>query len=227
MTPNTAPHRVRGAFAHEGFSRGEEIAHAVTHGLGVVGSIVGLVLLLMRSAEHGSARTVAAMAVFGASMVVLYLASTLYHALPRSRAKRVFELLDYAAIYLLIAGSYTPLTLVTLGGALGWALFGVSWGLALLGIIYEVVLLRPSRKLSLAFYLLLGWLAVSAIRPLMHALPGTALLWLGAGGLAYTGGAVFYAWRGFPYHHALWHLFVLAGTFCHFYAVLVYVVPTG
>ena len=153
------------------------------------------------------------------------MASTLYHALTPARAKRVFELMDHAAIYLLIAGTYTPFTLVVLGGGWGWTLFGLSWGLAALGIVYEVVLLRPSKKISLLGYLMMGWLMVIAIKPLLGALPPQALAWIGAGGLAYTGGAVFYAWRGFPYNHALWHLAVLAGTACHVICVLRYVIP--
>lgn len=216
---------MRGVFAHEDYSTGEEIAHAITHGIGALGSVAGLVLLVVRSAEHGGARLIVGSAVFGVSMVVLYVASTLYHALTPPRAKRIFELLDHAAIYLLIAGTYTPFTLAVMGGRLGWGLFGVSWGLGALGIVYEVVFKRPSKKLSLLFYLLLGWLAVVAFRPLTATLPAEALALMGAGGVAYTGGAVFYAWRGFPYHHAVWHLFVLAGTFLHFLCVLWYVIP--
>ena len=210
---------------HASFSRGEEIAHAITHGLGALGSIVGLVILVMRAAPVGDVRLMLGVATFGASMVLLYTASTMYHALTAQRAKFVFELLDHAAIYLLIAGTYTPFLLVTLGGKWGWWLFGVVWGLATLGIIYEVVLRRPWRWLSLAFYLALGWLAVTATQPLSRALPPEGLYLLAAGGLAYTLGAVFYAWRAFPYHHAVWHVFVLAGTGCHFFGVLWYVIP--
>lgn len=216
---------MRGAFAHQDFTKGEEIAHAVTHGLGAAGSIFGLVLLIVRAAQQGGARLIVAVTIFGAAMVMLYLASTLYHALTPPKAKRVFELMDHAAIYLLIAGSYTPFTLAVLGGGWGWTLFGLSWGLAVLGILYEVVLLRPSKRLSLLFYLLMGWLMVIAIKPLMAVLPTQALLLIAAGGVAYTGGAVFYAWRGFPYHHAVWHVFVLAGTVFHYLCVLKYVIP--
>ncbi len=216
---------MRGAFAHKNFSTGEEIAHAVTHGLGVLFSLVALVLLVVKAARYADARTVTGVAIFGTTMLILYLASTLYHALTPPRAKRVFELLDHAAIYLLIAGTYTPFTLVALGGVWGWTLFGLSWGLGILGILYEVVLLRPSKKLSLAFYLLMGWLVVFAVKPLMGALPAEAITLLGAGGIAYTGGAVFYAWRGFPYHHAVWHLCVLAGTVFHFVAIYAHVIP--
>lgn len=216
---------MRGAFAHDDFSTGEEIAHAITHGIGALGSVAGLVLLVVHAAQRGDARLVVGVSVFGAAMVVLYTASTLYHALTAARAKKVFKLLDHGAIYLLIAGTYTPFTLVTLGGGWGWTLFGLAWGLAALGIVYEVAFGRPWKKLSLVFYLALGWLVVIAAKPLGTALSGDALLLLGLGGLAYSGGAVFYAWRGFPYHHALWHLFVLAGTAFHWTCVLLHVVP--
>lgn len=216
---------MRGSFAYEGFTTGEEIAHAVTHGIGALGSLTGLVVLLVRASRTGDARLIVGVAVFGTCMFLLYTASTLYHALTPAPAKRVFELMDHGAIYLLIAGTYTPFTLSVLGGSLGWTLFGISWGLAGLGILYEVVLKRPSKKLSLLFYLLLGWLMVLAVKPLVAALPTPALALIGAGGVAYTGGAVFYAWRGFHYHHAVWHLLVLIGTLCHYLCVLWYVVP--
>ncbi|MFO7607943.1 MAG: hemolysin III family protein [Candidatus Krumholzibacteriia bacterium] len=216
---------MRGAFAHEDFPRGEEIAHAVTHGLGVLGSVVLLVVMVVLAADRGGTRLVVGVGIFGASMVILYTASTLYHALTPRRAKQVFGLLDHGAIYLLIAGTYTPFLLEVLGGDRGWALLGVVWGLALLGIVYEVVLRRPWKWVSLASYIGLGWLMVIAIRPLVAALPPGGLLLLGLGGLAYTGGAVFYAWRAFPYHHAVWHLCVLAGTGCHAACVLRYVIP--
>jgi hemolysin III len=218
---------MRGAFAHEDFSTGEEIAHAVTHGVGALGSVAGLVLLLIPAIQRGDTRLVVGVSVFGVAMVVLYTASTLYHALTDQRAKKVFKLLDHGAIYLLIAGTYTPFTLVTLGDRWGWTLFFVAWGMAILGIVYEVVFGRPWQKLSLAFYLAMGWLVVVAAKPLLTALPPAALLLLGLGGVAYTGGAVFYAWRAFPYHHALWHLCVLAGTALHWLCVLKYVVPAA
>ncbi|RKZ12227.1 hemolysin III family protein [bacterium] len=216
---------MRGAFAHEDFSTGEEIAHSVTHGLGALGATVSIVLLVLRAVPTGDARTVVAVSIYGASMLMLYTASTLYHALTAQRAKRVFQLMDHGAIYLLIAGSYTPFTLVALGGSWGWSLFGVTWGLAILGILYEVVLKRPWKRVSLMFYLIMGWMAVIAARPLAAALPHDGLLLLGVGGLFYSGGAVFYAWRAFPYHHAVWHLCVMAGSASHFLCILWYVIP--
>ena len=215
---------MRGAFRHDRFSRGEEIAHAITHGLGTLGSAACLVVMVVLAAQRGSARLVVGVSIFGATMVVLYAASTFYHALTEVRAKRVFELLDHGAIYLLIAGTYTPFCLNVLGGGWGWTLFGIGWGLAILGILYEVVLRRPWKRLSLVFYLALGWLVAIAIGPLAAALPPAALWLLAAGGISYTAGAVFYAWRGFPYHHAVWHLFVLGGTAMHCVCVLRYVV---
>jgi len=216
---------VRGAFAHRGFSTGEEIAHAITHGVGALGSVAALVLMIVKAAQNGGAQLVVGVTIFGSTLIILYLASTLYHALTPAKAKRVFELLDHAAIYLLIAGTYTPFTLAVLSGGWGWSIFGVSWGLAVMGIIYEVVLLRPSKKLSLLFYLLMGWLMIIAIKPLAGAMVPEALLLIAIGGVAYTGGAVFYAWRGFPYNHAVWHVMVLAGSFAHFLCVYKYIIP--
>lgn len=216
---------MRGAFEHDRFSRGEEIAHAVTHGLGALGAAAGLVVLVLQASSRGDVRTVVGVTVFGIAMLSLYAASTLYHALTGARAKFVFKLLDHSAIYLLIAGTYTPFALVVLGGGWGWTLIGLSWGLATLGILYEVVWRRPWKRLSLVFYLALSWLVVIAARPLAAALPAQALLLLGLGGVAYSGGAVFYVWRAFPYHHAVWHLFVLAGTALHYLCVLRFVIP--
>jgi hemolysin III len=216
---------LRGAFEHDRFSRGEEIAHAITHGLGTLGSVAGLAVLIIQAASRGDAWTMVGVAVFGVAMLLLYAASTIYHALTGVRAKFVFELLDHGAIYLLIAGTYTPFALVVLGGGWGWTLIGLSWGLATVGILYEVVWRRPWKRLSLAFYLALGWLVIIAARPLAAALPAQALIWLGLGGVFYSAGAVFYVWRAFPYHHAVWHLFVLAGTALHYLCVLRFVIP--
>ncbi len=216
---------MRGTFTHEGFSRREEIAHAITHGIGVLASVAGLVILVVLAATRGDARLVVGVSIFGASMVILYTASTLYHAWAENRAKRVFELMDHGAIYLLIAGSFTPFGLSVLGGGWGWSTLGSIWGLAVLGIIYEVVFRRPWKKVSLAFYLGLGWLAVVPVKQLAAVLPTNCLWLLAAGGLAYTGGAFFYAWRGFRYHHAVWHLFVMLGSGLHYACVLLYVIP--
>jgi hemolysin III len=180
--------------------------------------------MTVAAASHGTALHVVTCAVYGITLILLYLASTLYHALTNGTAKRVFRILDHASIYLLIAGTYTPFTLLALRGAWGWTLFGLVWGLAVAGIVFKCFLTGRLHALSTAVYLLMGWIAVIAIRPLMAALSTPALLWLLAGGLAYTFGVVFFA-SSRKYAHALWHLFVLAGSVCHFIAVYRYLLP--
>ncbi len=207
------------------YTLGEEIAHAITHGLGVGLSIAATVLLAVAAARHGDIWCVVAGGVFGGTLVLLYTASTMYHALPWNAAKRVFQKLDHAAIYVLIAGTYTPFTLVTLRGGWGWSLFGIVWGLAILGATLDLVLRRRRRWLSLTFYLSMGWLVAIAIRPLVRELPSPGLLLLFLGGLAYTGGVAFYVARRWRYHHAVWHVCVLAGSVLHFFAVYFYVLP--
>ncbi|MBI5282362.1 MAG: hemolysin III family protein [Candidatus Solibacter usitatus] len=202
---------------------GEEIANAITHGLGALLGIAGLVVLVVRAASEGTALHVVAAAVYGSSLILLYLVSTLYHALTKGRAKRLFRILDHCLIYVLIAGTYTPFTLVTLRGAWGWSLFGAVWGLAVLGVVFKVFFTGRLHVLSTAAYVLMGWMAVVAIGPLWGALAGPALAWLVAGGLFYSLGVVFFA-SSRRYAHAVWHLFVLAGSVCHFAVVLRYVV---
>jgi len=203
---------------------GEEIANSITHGIGALLAVGGVTVLVTLAALRGTAWHVVGCGVFGGSLVLLYLASTLYHAIPAPRAKRVLQALDHAGILFLIAGTYTPFTLVTLRGPWGWTLFGIVWGLALLGVGLE--LLAPRRRvIAVALYLVMGWTAVIAMRPLMAAMAAGGVRLLVLGGLAYTVGVVFYAWRRLPYHHALWHGFVLLGSVAHFLAVLFYVVP--
>lgn len=203
------------------YTLGEEIAHAVTHGVGAALAIAGLAVLVVYAAVYGTASQVVGCSVFGATLFLLYLASTLYHAMPaRSRrAKRVLQQLDHGAIYLLIAGTYTPFTLVALSGGWRMALFGAVWGLALVGLILTATPLRRFRRVSLALYLAMGWIGVVAVRPLVHALPWSTAALLVAGGLAYTIGVVFYA-RDRKWSHAVWHGFVLAGSGLHFFAIL-------
>ncbi len=207
------------------YSLGEEIANAITHGLGLALSIAGLVILTVFASLRGGAWHVVSVSVYGASLVVLYAASTFYHALPQPRAKRVFRILDHSAIYLLIAGTYTPFTLVNLRGGWGWALFGTVWGLAVVGTLLEIFGQRRVKWLSLAFYLGMGWLVAIAARPLAQNMDPGGLLLIGLGGLAYCLGVLFYVWRRMPYHHAVWHLFVLAGSVLHYFSVLLYVIP--
>jgi len=205
---------------------GEEIANSVTHGVGAALAIAGLAVLVTVAARRGTAWHVVGCSIFGATLVLLYLASTLYHAIPAPRAKRVLQALDHGGILFLIAGTYTPFTLVTLRGPWGWTLFGVVWGLAVLGILLDV--LAPRRRaLAVALYLVMGWAVVVALRPLVGAMASGGVTLLVFGGLAYTAGVAFYVWRRLPYHHALWHGFVLAGSTAHFFAVFLYVVPRG
>lgn len=207
------------------YSFGDELAASIIHGLGIVLSIAGLATLVAFAALHGNALTVVACAVFGASLVLLYTASTLYHSIPVPAAKPVLRALDHIAIYVLIAGTYTPFTLIALPGVWGWSLFTAVWVLALVGSALELGLFRRYHKLAVLLYVGMGWIGMVAFKPLSDHLEtgGTALLL--AGGLAYTLGVPFYLWRKLPYHHALWHVFVLAGSVLHFLAVLLYVIP--
>ncbi|MBC8367566.1 hemolysin III family protein [bacterium] len=207
------------------YTRNEEIANSITHGLGALLSMAGLVILIVYAAIRGEAWHVVGVSIFGASMVVLYTVSTLYHGFPWPRVKGLFRKLDHAAIYFLIAGSYTPFVLVNLRGPWGWTLFGLAWGLAILGILFEVLFEKPNKYLSLGFYLGLSWLIIIAIKPILNSVPMDSLIFLGLGGLAYTFGTIFYAWKKLPYHHAVWHLFVIAGTMMHFFSVFYGVIP--
>jgi len=207
---------------HRRQTQGEELANALTHGTGLAASLAGLPILVLVAARSGGARQIVACSVFAATLVILYAASTLYHALPPSRAKQVLRVVDHSAIYLLIAGSYTPFTLGVLSGAWGWTLFGIVWGLAAAGILYKTLLGFRFPRLSTLWYVGMGWLAVVAIGPLTEALPAGGLAWLVAGGLCYTAGVPFYVRDRLRYRHAIWHLFVLAGSACHYAAVLGY-----
>ncbi len=210
---------------HPQYSLREEIAHSATHGLGIVLSIAGLIAMLAVSQRSGDARHIVASIVYGVTLILLYLASTLYHGIPSPSAKRMLKVLDHSAIYLLIAGTYTPFTLISLRGPWGWTLFGLVWGMALLGITLKVAAISRFRWLSIVLYLCMGWLVVVALRPLAEAVAPAGVRLLFLGGLSYTFGVVFYIWRRLPYHHAVWHLFVLAGSVFHFFAVLLYVLP--
>jgi hemolysin III len=203
-------------------SLGEEIANSVSHGTGLLAALVLAPFLIVGAARQGGAATVVGASVFAATVVLLYLSSTLYHALPQTRAKRVFRVLDHGAIFLLIAGTYTPFTLGALAGAWGWTLLGLVWGLAAAGIVLTTVSGLRYPRLSTAVYVGMGWLVVIALRPLWLHVPVAGLLWLLAGGMAYTGGVAFYAARRMRYGHFVWHLLVLAGTCCHSIAVLRY-----
>ena len=203
-------------------SLGEEVANAVSHGVGLLAAVGASPFLLNAAVRRGGAAVIVGTAVFAAAMVLLYLTSTLYHALPRNRAKRVFRVLDHASIFILIAGTYTPFTLGVLRGGWGWTVFGLVWGLAILGIALKAVSGPRFPVLSTCLYVGMGWLALVAIRPLWLRMPLPGFLWLLAGGLAYTAGVAFFAADRVRYVHFVWHLFVIAGTVCHFVAVLHY-----
>ena len=207
---------------HRTQSSGEEIANTVSHGLGFLAAVATIPILVIAALNDGAAAVVGA-AIFGATTALLYLASTLYHALAPNRAKRVFRIIDHAAIYLLIAGTYTPFTLGVLRGPWGWTLFGLVWGLAVIGIFLKAVRGVRYPRLSTIVYLAMGWLVLVALKPLVNNVPAWGLFWLVAGGVAYTAGVAFYAAdHRLRYSHFVWHLFVLAGTACHFVAVLRY-----
>lgn len=203
----------------------EEIANSVTHGIGLILGLAALAVLVAGSALHGTVWHVVTSAIYGSTLVLLFTASTLYHSLTDPRAKAVMKILDHSAIYLLIAGTYTPFLLVTLRGAWGWSLFGVIWGLTVIGIVFKIFFAGRFKLLSTLIYIGMGWIAVIAIHPLVHHLPRGGVFWLVAGGLFYTCGTVFYLWKNLRFHHAVWHGFVLAGGLCHFASVMFYVIP--
>jgi hemolysin III len=190
-------------------------------------SVVGLVLLVVASARHGDVWHVVSSAIFGVSLVLLYTASTLYHSFQAERTKRLLKKFDHAAIFLLIAGTYTPFVLVSLRGPWGWSLFGVIWGLALVGVGLKFWFAGRFNVVSTLIYVGMGWLVMVAFKPLMAAVPHGGMALLVAGGLCYTSGVIFYLWKRLPYHHVIWHGFVLGGSACHWAAVFFYVVPSG
>ncbi len=204
-------------------SAGEEIANSVSHGVGLLGAIVGTPFLIVAALERFDATSVVAVSIFAASMLVLYLASTLYHAIPHRRAKAILRFFDHGAIYLLIAGTYTPFTLGALRGPWGWTMLVLIWSLAIFGITAKLFVGMRYPRLSTWLYLGMGWIVLIAIEPMWRNVPGWGLFWLFAGGMAYTLGVVFYATdHRIRYHHFIWHLFVLTGTTCHYFAVLWY-----
>lgn len=203
----------------------EEKLNAITHGAGAVLALAGLIILTAAAWLHGSVWHIVSFSVYGTSLFLLYLASTLYHSFSNKKLKHIFKILDHSAIYLLIAGTYTPFTLILLHGQLGWTLFSVIWGLAIIGIVLKIFFVHRFTILSTLCYLSMGWLLLVVIKPIIRMLPTAGFGWLLAGGIFYTAGSIFYLWRRLPYHHAIWHLFVLAGSFAHFISVLYYVLP--
>ena len=209
----------------EGYSVAEEVAHALTHGVGAIAAIVGLVFMVVWAVSYGDTYHVVSASIYGASLILLYTSSTFYHAFPWPRIKAFFQQMDHAAIYVLIAGTYTPFALVSLRGVWGWSLLGVVWGIAIIGVVLELAIAERKKWLSLSLYLGLGWMALIVIKPMLDSVETGGLWLLLSGGLAYTFGVMFYVWKSLRFHHAIWHLFVLAGSVLHFLSVFYFVLP--
>jgi hemolysin III len=213
--------------ANRFYTIGEEIANCITHGIGAVLSIAGLILLVISATVYGDIWRIVSVSIYGSSLVLLYLCSTLYHSVQRPKMKRVLRILDHVAIYLLIAGSYTPFALVTMRGPLGWTILGIMWALALLGILFKVWFIGRFEVLATIGYILMSWVCIVALKQLIAGLGMDGMTWLVLGGAAYMVGVIFYAWQKLPYNHAIWHLFVLGGSTCHFCAVFFHVLPVA
>lgn len=207
------------------YSAAEELANRITHGVGALFSLAGLVVLVVAAGAGSDPRRIVGVAIFGTVLTAFYVISTLYHSVRSPRRRYLFRILDHAGIYLVIAATYTPFTLVSLRGAGGWWLFGTVWVLAAAGVVFKMFMTHRWRRVTPALYIGMGWLAVFAFEPLLAALTPAGMGWLIGGGIAYTSGVVFYAWDRIPYNHAIWHVFVLVGSACHFFAILWYVVP--
>ena len=207
------------------YSKEEELANRLTHGLAAILSLFGLVVLIVNAAKTGDPYRVVSCAIYGSVLSLFYLISTLYHSLRKAKARYVFRILDHAGIFVVIAGTYTPFTLVSLRAGRGWMLFGIVWGLAIAGVIFKSLMTHKLVFLAPVFYIALGWLIVVDLEELLTMVPANGVAWLVAGGLCYTLGVAFYAIDRIPFNHAIWHLFVIAGSLCHYLAILWYVVP--
>jgi hemolysin III len=208
------------------YSLGEEIANSVTHGIGAGLSVAGLTVLVVLAAIYGDVWRIVSFSIYGSTMIMVYLSSTLYHSFQHPQVKRILRIIDHASIYLLIAGTYTPFLLVSMRGAWGWTLLVIVWGLALLGVGFKAIFTHRFQKLSLLAYILMGWLSVIVLKEALVSIPVGGLLLVAIGGVIYTVGIIFYIWKKLPYNHAIWHLFVLGGSMCHYFAILFYVLPT-
>lgn len=204
----------------------EAVSNAATHGMGFLLSVCAFIALIAYAMPYHNTFKMVSSIMYGGSLIAMYGSSTIYHSMPHSRStlKRFFRILDHSAIYLLIAGTYTPFALVSINGTWGWILFGIQWGFALFGITFKLIFGHRYGLLSTIIYLFMGWIGLVAIVPIWHALPAPALWWLLAGGLIYTGGVAFYLWERLPFSHTIWHMFVLAASACHFVAILFYVI---
>lgn len=207
------------------YDRKEEKLNVISHALGLILSIVALVLLVVYSSIEGNVWHIVSFSIYGASLIVLYSASTLYHYVQSPKLRYRLNIFDHASIYILIAGTYTPFTLVVLDGWVGWTIFGVSWGLALIGVILKLFFTGEYDKISTVAYVLMGWVIIFAIKPLVNNLPFEGLMWLLGGGISYTIGAILYSINRMKFNHAIFHIFVLIGSFCHFMAIFFYVLP--
>jgi len=201
---------------------GEEITNSITHGVGIVLSIAALVILVVLASRRGDAWRIVSFSIYGASLILLYMSSTLYHSFVNPKIKNIFRILDHSAIYLLIAGTYTPVTLTLMRGAWGWTLFGLAWGMAIGGIIITALLLDKLKSLLVLSYVAMGLLVVIAIKPMIQMVPRGMIIWLFIGGACYLLGIIFYLWKRLPYHHPIWHIFVLGGSISHFLGILFY-----
>jgi len=210
------------------YTKGEEIANSITHGIGALMSIAALVILIVASAKYGDAWYIVSFTIFGVSLIILYLFSTLYHSIQSPKAKKVLRVFDHSSIFILIAGTYTPYTLTVLRGPLGWTIFGIEWGLAIVGIVFKAIILGKHSeledgklgKISTIIYIIMGWFVAISFKKLYIVMPRKSFTMLIAGGIIYTVGAFFYSKDNIPYSHPIWHLFVLGGSICHFFSVL-------
>lgn len=207
------------------YDKKEEIINAVTHGIGALLSIAALVLLVVFAVKKGDVWRVVSFAIYGSTLIILYLSSTFYHAFTNSKVKSIFKVFDHASIYLLIAGTYTPFLLVNLRGPWGWSLFGVIWGLALAGILFKVFFVHRFNKVSTFIYIMMGWIIVIAMKQLIQAMDFGGIMWLILGGVLYTAGTYFYLKKSVKYTHAIWHFFVMGGSICHFFSIFFHVLP--
>ncbi len=215
---NTHAHR---AVIHR-YTLGEEIANSITHGIGAALSIAALVLLVAFASQHRDAWQIVSFSIYGVSLIALYLSSTLYHAFTNEKAKHFFRIMDHSCIFLLIAGTYTPPTLIAMRGSWGWTIFTLIWVMAVGGLIFETINIGKYKFISVSIYMAMGWLAIIAFKPMLATLPPGMFKWFLIGGLFYTSGIIFYIWKKVPYNHAIWHMFVLGGSITHFFAILFY-----
>ncbi|MFH1965389.1 MAG: hemolysin III family protein [Acidobacteriota bacterium] len=202
------------------YTLGEEIFNSISHGLGFLASVVGLVFLTLFAVSYGDVWHIVSFSIFGVTLILLYLASTLYHSLTRTKAVRIMQAIDHSAIFLLIAGTYTPFMLTVMRSALGWTILSIVWGIAIIGILLKVFHFEKTHRIGLVLYLLMGWIIVLVFFQVVKLLPLFSLIMLFAGGFFYTAGTVFYKWNKLKYNHAIWHLFVLGGSICHYFSVI-------